>query len=157
MVATIKYKWFASIFLALILLTLTQMGGGWSTEYHAIAYPNTAPYIDYIVPSVVRVGSPDKMMIITGNHFENLATTWVRLKGNGYDTLLMPLVVLSEGIAVVIPDTYLVSPAIYSITVVICDMKPVPTIPPPYCDEESNPVTLSAVEFIDIFFPIISK
>lgn len=157
MVATPKFKWFASIFLAIILLSLAQIGGGRTIEYHAIAYPYTAPYIDYIVPSVVRVGSPDTLMIITGNHFENLATTWVRLKGNGYDTLLMPYVVLSEGIAVVIPDTYLVSPAIYSITVVNCYMGPVPTIPlPPGC-EESNPASFSAVEFIDIYFPIISK
>ena len=157
MLAIAKSKWIASIFLASILLPWSLLGSGWGTEFKAIAFLSTAPHIDSINPSHVLEDSPSILMTISGNNFGDFNDTAVRLKGNGYDNFLIPTLIQTERIYVLIPYYYLVTPAIYSITVVICDMGPVPIIPPPSCAEESNPVPFSVVERKNIFLPILRK
>ena len=158
MLATYKIKWYGSLILAGVLLTLALTGGKWGTTYSARASVAVAPHIDSIIPSLVPAGSPDIVLIITGSNFGDSTDTRVRLVENEVDILLEPLQVLPDGISVIIADTLLVDPTLYSITVVKSTKHTIPTIPilPPW-DEESNPASFFVYGPSFIHLPIVTN
>lgn len=157
MITTNKIKWFGSIILAGIILTLAMTGGKWGTSYSASASVDAIPVIDFIDPSSVLAGSPYIIMIINGENFGDMDDTRVRLTAVGFDEILPPLTVLPDGISVVIPAELLIEPKLYTVTVVKSTVNTVPTIPITPWDEESNPVPFTVYEGQHIYLPLINK
>ena len=158
MSGTAKSKWFACTFLAGLLLIVALMGGEWGIKYEAQAYLHTDPHIDWILPNHVMPGSPTIVMVIGGANFGNRIDTSVRIRGTGIDDLLIPATILPNRIWVAIPFTYLEIPSVYTITVVIYDIPPIPTIPPPPPIGESNSVIFLVVDHLSTFYlPLINK
>jgi hypothetical protein len=157
MVATSKIKWLGSIILAGTLLVLALLGGKWGTTYSAKADVCEAPVINSISPSSIPTGSPDTTMVITGSQFGNMTDTRVRLTGIGFDQAFVPLQVLPEGISVIIPNTNLVDPIMYLVTVIKSCPGTIPTIPITPYDLESNPVPFFVIGASFIHLPIITN
>ena len=155
MLTASKIKWFGSLTLAGILLVLALLGGNWGTNYSASANVNATPVIDYIQPSAVPAGSPDRVMIIFGSNFGNLQDTTVRLVGGGIDKTIDPMVVTPNGISVQITADLLDVPTIYQVTVIWSDFNTVPTVPVTPHDFESNPVPFTVYEGKFIYLPIV--
>jgi len=157
MFAPSKIKWLGSLILAGTLLVLAFMGGNWGTNYSASASVNADPHIDYIQPSAVPAGSPDRVMIIFGSGFGNNDDTSVRLLGGGIDETIDPIAVLPNGISVKITADLLDLPTVYLVTVLWSDYNTVPTVPVTPHDHESNPVPFTVFEGKLIHLPIISN
>ena len=158
MSVTSKIKWLASIVLAAVLLTLALMGGKWGTSYAANAGVYVAPIIDVIRPNWAPVGSPDKLVIITGSNFGNDPNdVRVRVTGTFTDCLIAPLQVIDTGISFVITDTLLIEPAAYSLMVMKSTIHTVPILPIPPNMEISNPVDFYVIVPITVYLPLATK
>jgi hypothetical protein len=159
MSTTAKLKWIISLVLGGILLITAMFGGKWEPTYAADGSLNAIPEIDYIYPSAVPAGSGDVVMIIGGSNFgevEDFIRIWIRDAQHEYNAA--PMEVIETGISVVITDTLLVEPNVYSITVVKSNGLSVPTIPPnPIYDQVSNSVNFLVYEAIPAYLPIIEK
>lgn len=155
-----RIKWLASIVVGAIVLILALFGGKWGTTYAANDGVLTAPVIDHIQPSIVRVGSDYKTIIIFGTFFDQCAM-WVRITSTGIDNSILPLQVLPNAISVVVGSEYFTSPSVYSIYVVHSTQCTVPPDPPtpfdPLWDEISNAVTLTVYESLWTYMPIMRK
>jgi hypothetical protein len=149
MLATSKIKWFGSIILAGILLVMALMGGNWGNAYSVNASVNAAPFIYSIVPSHIRVGSPDTLLEINGANFGNMTDTQVRLTAGGVDVLLTRISVSSTRIIVIIPAYLLGALNQYTITVIKTTSGTIPEI--------SNPKTLQVVLYLYYYLPIMYK
>lgn len=159
MLATSKSKWLGSIILAGTLLALALMGWNWGTSYAADNSVNVAPTITSIIPSAIRVGSPDTVVIVIGTEFGDIGDTRVRLVGNGVDQIIEDtLQVITNGISVRIPATLLTVPATYTLTVIKSNKHTIPTIPiwPPF-DEVSNSITLTVYTPVFTYLPCIKR
>jgi hypothetical protein len=113
------------------------------------------PIIASIDPFIVDAGSPDITLIIIGSNFGDINDTRVRLKG--FDTLLIPLQVLSNGISIKITADQLAKPNIYILTVIKSTIHEIPGIPLTPYDQESNPVPFTVFGTRYIYIPIITK
>jgi VCBS repeat-containing protein len=113
------------------------------------------PFIASINPFIVDAGSPDITIIIFGSNFGDITDTRVRLKG--FDTLLTPLQVLSNGISIKITADQLAKPNIYILTVIKSTIHMIPIIPLTPYDQESNPVPFTVFGTRYIYIPIITK
>jgi len=159
MLATSKIKWLGSIILAGILLVLAMMGGNWGTTYAADNSVNVAPIITSLIPSAIRVGSPDTVVIVIGSEFGDILDTRVRLVGNGVDQIIEEtLQVIKNGISIRIPANLLASPNLYILTVIKSSKHTIPTIPiwPPF-DEVSNSITLTVYTPLFTYLPCIKR
>ena len=159
MLTNSKIKWLGSIILAGILLVLAMMGGKWGTSYAADDNVNAAPIITAIIPSVIKVGSPDTVVIVVGSDFGNMGDTRVRLVGNGVDQIVEEtLQVIPNGISIRIPAALLAGPNLYTLTVIKSSKNTIPTIPlwPPY-DEVSNGITLTVYVPQLTYLPCIKR
>jgi hypothetical protein len=156
MSANSKIKWLVSTFLAGTLLSLALVGGRWGTSYAAEPGINAAPTITSIDPSAVSAGSPDKVMIIIGTNFGSADDTRVWLS-DGVNVSLTPITVLSTGISVTIPQSYLVLPKTYSIQVIVHipphTVPTIPTIPNPPDVSVSNGVPFTVYQPLFIYCP----
>ena len=159
MSTTSKYKWILSILVGVILLTLALMGGKWQISYAADVKINADPVIDFIMPSAVPDGSGNVVLIISGANFgesEDFIRIWI--KDADHDYKAAPIAVLPDGISVIITDTLLVEPNLYSIGVVQSNGQSIPPIPPnPIYDKVSNFVDFLVFEAKYEYFPIIEK
>jgi hypothetical protein len=158
MFSSSKLTWYGSLSLAGIFLVLGMMGGKWGTSYVASASVNAVPVIDYIVPPSVPAGSSNIIMIIGGSGFGDIFNTAVYLTAIGYEDVLTPYQVLTDGISVSIPADLLDVPKLYTVYVVWSNADTIPTIPlvPPW-DEVSNPVPFTVYNPIYQYLPIITK
>jgi hypothetical protein len=156
---TSKYKWIVSVLVGVILLALALMGGKWQISYAADAKINADPIIDFIIPSAVPAGSGNVILIISGENFgesEEFDRIWI--KDADHDYTAAPLAVLPTGISVVITDTLLVEPNLYSIAVVQSNGLSIPPIPPnPIYDKVSNFVDFLVFEAKYEYLPLINK
>jgi len=95
---------------------------------------NADPIIHYIYPQAVPAGSADVLMVIDGENFgyvEDFIRVWVYDQVNEYK--ITPVNVIDAGIGIVITDTLVVSPNLYTIRVVKSNGQSIPPIPPiPY-------------------------
>jgi len=145
-----------------ILLVLALMGGNWGTDFsvsaNGIQVDN--PYISYVVPSVIKVGSPDTVVIIGGSNFGDMDDTRVRITGGVLDEMLEPKYIAKTGLSINITNTLMVEPITYVLTVFRSEPNhhTVPTIPIwPGVDLPSNPVNLTVYEPIPVYLPIIKR
>ena len=154
-----KIKWVMCLILGGILLIIAMFGGKWEPTYAADGGLNAIPVVDYIYPSAVPAGSGDVVMIIGGSNFgevEDFIRVWIRDAQHEY--IAAPMEVIDTGISVVITDTILVEPTVYSITVVKSNGLSVPTIPPnPIYDQVSNSANLLVYAAIPAYLPLIEK
>jgi hypothetical protein len=150
MLTTSKVKWFGSILLASILIILALVGGKWGTDYSASASVNATPSIQYIVPEIVEIGSPDTFLYIYGSNFGTLADTRVILTEGDITHELTPTAVSSSQITVIIPADLLVAPTVYQVRVGIYVEGTIPS------DMLSNPVTFG-VWSPDTYLTIMHK
>ena len=161
MLTTSKIKWLGSIILAGTLLVLAMMGGNWGTSYAADNSVNVAPTITSIIPSLIRVGSASKVVIVVGTDFGDIKDTRVRLVGNGVDQIIEEtLQVIETGISIRIPATLLAVPTSYTLTVIKSSIHhTIPTIPlwPPPYDEVSNSLTLTVYTPVFTYLPCIKR
>ena len=159
MLTVSKYKWIASLILGGILLFLAMIGGEWQATYAADASVNQAPEIDYISPVEVPAGSGNITMVIGGAYFggsEDFIRVWIR--DATHDEMLAPETVIDTGISVVIPDTLLVNPTIYTITVVKSNGQSIPPNPPnPVYDQVSNSKDFRVYQTQYVYLPTILK
>ena len=159
MLATSKIKWLGSIILAGILLVLAMMGGKWGATYAADDSVNALPFIKSIIPSVIKAGSADTVVIVVGSDFGNMGDTRVRLVGNGVDQIVEEtLQVIQNGISIRIPAILLAGPNLYTLTVIKSTQHSIPTIPlwPPF-DEVSNGITLTVYVPLLTYLPCIKR
>jgi hypothetical protein len=160
MLSTSKIKWFGSTILAGTLLVLALLGGKWGTSYAADSGINADPTISLIIPSAVTVGSPDKLIIISGANFGSNSDTRVWL-ADGVNVPLVPISIIPTGISVVIPQSYLVAPKTYTIKVIVHippgTVPTIPTIPNPPDVLISNGVTFTIYQPIFIYIPKMYK
>jgi hypothetical protein len=136
-----KYKWIISLIVGGIVLALALMGGKWQFSYAADGGVNAAPHIDHITPSEVPAGSGNVMLIISGANFgesKDFIRVWIKDTEHNYRAA--PVSVFgTTSISVVITDTLLVEPNLYSIAVVQSNGYSIPPIPPnPIYDQVSN-------------------
>jgi len=159
MLTTSKIKWLGSIILAGTLLVLAMMGGNWGTSYAADNSVNVAPTITSIIPSLIRVGSASKVVIVVGTDFGDIKDTRVRLVGNGVDQIIEEtLQVIETGISIRIPATLLAVPTLYSLTAIKSNKQTIPTIPLwPAHDEVSNSITLTVYTPVFTYLPCIKR
>ena len=155
-----KTKWILSIILGGILLVLGLAGGSWQITYAADgAAVNADPIINFIYPNKVPAGSDNVMMVIAGENFgyvEDFIRVWVQ--DQTYNYTITPVNVIDTGIGVIITDTLLVSPNLYTIRVVKSNGQSIPTIPPnPIYDQVSNAVDFLVYQPRYIFMPLITK
>ena len=159
MLSASKYKWIASVVLGGILIFLAMIGGEWKATYAADASVNQDPVINYISPVQVPAGSASKTMVIGGTNFgtsEDFIRVWIHDASHDYTAA--PINVLIDGISVVITDTLMVSPTLYTIRVVISNGQSIPAVPPwiPF-DQFSNPVDFLVYQPVYQYLPRIEK
>jgi hypothetical protein len=159
MTTTMKYKWIVSLALGGVLLVVAMMYGNGQTTYAADPGLNAAPVIDQIFPNQVKAGSGDTAMIISGSNFgttEDFIRIWLADTGNDYK--IAPITVIDTGISLVITDTLLVNPVVYTLKVVKSNGLSVPMVPPwiPY-DQVSNALDFVVYAPEYIYLPIINK
>ena len=159
MATVYKNKWILSIILGGTLLFLAIMGGSWQISYAADDSVNVAPVINFIYPHAVPAGSGDVTMLISGENFgevEDFIRIWVYDQDNDYS--IVPVNVIDNGIGLVITDTLVATPNIYTIRVVKSNGLSIPTIPPdPIYDLVSNPVDFIVYTAQFNFLPLITR
>jgi hypothetical protein len=157
MFTTSRIKWIGTIILAGLLLIVALLGGKWGSSYSASAHVYTTPNIYSIIPVFVPEESPDTPMTISGNNFGSMDVTrvWIS-KGcfaptpGCFPEELDPSAVSPTQVSVTIPASYLVSPAIYWLQVVVYVGETVPF------GNYSNPA-LFIVGHPDHYLPLIQK
>jgi hypothetical protein len=160
MLTKTRIKWGLSFIVGGIVLALALMGGKWQFSYAADGGVNADPHIDHITPSAVPAGSGNVMLIISGANFgesEDFIRIWI--KDAEHDYRAAPVSVFgTTSISVVITDTLLVEPNLYSIAVVQSNGYSIPPIPPdPEYDKESNFVDFVVFPLKYQYLPILIK
>ena len=154
-----RNKWIISFILGGILLFLALTGESRHITYAADNSVTAAPVINFIYPHAVPAGSDDVTMVISGENFgttETFIRVWVRDQNNDYS--IAPINVIDTGIGLVITDTLVIAPNIYTIQVVKSNGQSIPAIPPdPIYDLVSNSVDFIVYAPQYMYLPIIQR